>query len=87
MRWINSVGRQARLGEGTRKLGAFIDFSFIRQQVVPVAFAFYWSARMWTGIDDEMMGRFWLGWSTSLITILLILQVKFCDQIWGLTAQ
>jgi hypothetical protein len=42
---------------------------------------------MWTGIDDEVMGRFWLGWFISVVTILFILQVKFCDQIWGLTAQ
>ncbi|GAA5835762.1 hypothetical protein JCM9279_004640 [Rhodotorula babjevae] len=56
------------------------------QKFVPAAFALYWLGRMWTEIDGMGWGRAWLGWSTTILTLLLLLQVKFCDDLWPLTA-
>ncbi|GAA6037036.1 hypothetical protein JCM8097_005519 [Rhodosporidiobolus ruineniae] len=54
------------------------------QKIVPAAFSLYWLGRMWNDIDGLAWGRAWLGFSTIIITLLLLLQVKFCDDVFPL---
>ncbi|KAK4049692.1 hypothetical protein OIV83_003967 [Microbotryomycetes sp. JL201] len=56
------------------------------QKIVPAVMSLYWLGRMWNDIDHVSDGRFWIGWCLSLVVTLLILQIKFCDDIWPLTA-
>ncbi|GAA5879713.1 hypothetical protein JCM8547_004833 [Rhodosporidiobolus lusitaniae] len=54
------------------------------QKILPAAFALYWLARMWHNIDDSAWGRTWIVWSTMLLSALLLLQVKFSDDVFPL---
>ncbi|KAK4056164.1 hypothetical protein OIO90_002895 [Microbotryomycetes sp. JL221] len=56
------------------------------QKIVPAVMSLYWLGRMWNDIDDVVEGRFWIGWCLTLVVVLLVLQVKFCDDIWPLTS-
>lgn len=41
---------------------------------------------MWHQVDDIPFGRFWLAWFALLASLLLVLQLKFIDETWPLTA-
>ncbi|GAA6001272.1 hypothetical protein JCM10207_007496 [Rhodosporidiobolus poonsookiae] len=56
------------------------------QKIVPAAFAFYWLARMWTEIDDMAWGKTWIIWCTTILSLLMVLQIKFSDDVWPLAA-
>ncbi|KAM0787048.1 hypothetical protein ACM66B_006313 [Microbotryomycetes sp. NB124-2] len=56
------------------------------QKIAPAILALYWLGRMWNDIDHVSEGRFWIGWCLTLLVTLLLLQIKFCDDVWPLTA-
>ncbi|GAA5992498.1 hypothetical protein JCM10908_000850 [Rhodotorula pacifica] len=56
------------------------------QKFAPAGFALYWLARMWRDIDGVAWGRTWIVWCTLLLTLLLLLQVKFADDAFPLAA-
>ncbi|GAA6001260.1 hypothetical protein JCM10207_007490 [Rhodosporidiobolus poonsookiae] len=62
----------------------FTKYITFPQKLVPAIFALYWLGRMWNELEPMAWGRAWLGWSTMIITLLLLLQIKFCDDIFPL---
>ncbi|BGP38190.1 hypothetical protein JCM10449v2_002119 [Rhodotorula kratochvilovae] len=74
---------QDKLMRVSHKLLVFTKRITWVQKMGPAAFALYWLGRMWTEIDGMGWGRAWLGWSTTIIVLLLLLQVKFCDDVVG----
>lgn len=75
-------GLQRSLLRASWRLLKFTEVITFPQKIVPAGMALYWLARMWHDIDSTTDGRFWLGWATSLISVLLLLQVKFCDDVF-----
>ncbi|GAA5999369.1 uncharacterized protein JCM10292_001239 [Rhodotorula paludigena] len=75
---------QRRLLAIAHKLLVFTKYITWVQKVAPAAFSLYWLGRMWYEIDDIAWGRAWLGWSSLIIALLLLLQIKFCDDIFPL---
>ncbi|TNY17030.1 hypothetical protein DMC30DRAFT_433032, partial [Rhodotorula diobovata] len=77
---------QRRLLVVTHTLLRFTRYITFPQKLVPCAFAVYWLARMWTEIDDKAWGRAWIVWCTTILSLLMILQIRFCDDTWPLAA-
>ncbi|GAA6037025.1 hypothetical protein JCM8097_005514 [Rhodosporidiobolus ruineniae] len=75
---------QARLLKWAYALLWFTKWITFPQKLVPAAFSLYWLGRMWNDIDPMIWGRAWLGFSTAVIALLLVLQVKFCDDVFPL---
>lgn len=46
-----------------------------------------WLAKMWNDVKGSADGRFWLTWATLLVSTLLLLQIKFCDDIFPICKQ
>lgn len=44
------------------------------------------TSAVWDDIDSMPWGRAWIGICTSFVTLLLTLQVKFCDDVFPLSA-
>jgi hypothetical protein len=36
---------------------------------------------VWHNIDGMGWGKAWLAWSTFILVLLLLLQIKFCDDV------
>ncbi|GAA5947630.1 hypothetical protein JCM3775_001872 [Rhodotorula graminis] len=77
---------QRRLLVVTHKLLRFTRYITFPQKVLPCAFAVYWLARMWNEIDDKAWGQAWIVWCTIILSLLMVLQVRFCDDTWPLAA-
>ncbi|GJN88335.1 hypothetical protein Rhopal_001300-T1 [Rhodotorula paludigena] len=77
---------QATLEQSTYAAMVAYHLSNYLRKVVPAAFALAWLGLMWNDIASVSWGRAWIGVCTSFVTLLLILQVKFCDDIFPLTA-
>ncbi|GAA5835745.1 hypothetical protein JCM9279_004635 [Rhodotorula babjevae] len=77
---------QRRLLVATHKLLRFTRYITFPQKLLPCAFAVYWLARMWNEIDDKAWGRAWIVWCTMVLSLLMILQIRFCDDTWPLAA-
>ncbi|GAA5914076.1 hypothetical protein JCM8208_005134 [Rhodotorula glutinis] len=77
---------QRRLLVVTHNLLRFTRYITFPQKLLPCAFAVYWLARMWNEIDDKAWGRAWIVWCTVILSLLMILQVRFCDDTWPLAA-
>ncbi|GAA5926640.1 hypothetical protein JCM10213_002408 [Rhodosporidiobolus nylandii] len=75
---------QKRLLKATWLLLSFTKVITFPQKIAPALFALYWLGRMWRSIDEMAWGRAWLGWSTIIISLLLLLQIKFCDDVFPL---
>ncbi|GAA6037021.1 hypothetical protein JCM8097_005512 [Rhodosporidiobolus ruineniae] len=75
---------QKRLLKAAWVLLSFTKVITFPQKLVPAALSLYWLGRMWTSIDELAWGRAWLGFSTIIITLLLLVQVKFCDDVFPL---
>ncbi|BGO89825.1 hypothetical protein NBRC10512v2_001783 [Rhodotorula toruloides] len=56
------------------------------QKFLPVAFAIYWLKRLWAEVDYLPWGRAWCAMATTVLSLLLILQVRFCDDQSSLAA-
>ncbi|KAK4332668.1 LOW QUALITY PROTEIN: hypothetical protein RTBOTA2_001371 [Rhodotorula toruloides] len=56
------------------------------QKFLPVGFAIYWLKRLWAEVDYLPWGRAWCGMATAVLSLLLILQVRFCDDQSSLAA-
>ncbi|BGO97929.1 hypothetical protein RTBOTA2_001370 [Rhodotorula toruloides] len=56
------------------------------QKFMPVAFAIYWLEKLWEEVDNLPWGKAWCGLATTVISLLLILQVRFCDDQASLAA-
>ncbi|BGP30307.1 hypothetical protein JCM10296v2_002061 [Rhodotorula toruloides] len=56
------------------------------QKFLPVGFAIYWLKRLWADVDYLPWGRAWRGMATAVLSLLLILQVRFCDDQSSLAA-
>ncbi|GJN88336.1 hypothetical protein Rhopal_001301-T1 [Rhodotorula paludigena] len=80
------IGMQSSLLRTAYALLRFTRWITFPQKVVPAAFALAWLGMMWDDIDSMPWGRAWIGICTSFVTLLLILQVKFCDDIFPLSA-
>jgi hypothetical protein len=51
------------------------------QKFIPIGFATYWLARMWTEqVAYSALGRFWLAWCVMLLVVLVLMQVWFCEE-------
>ncbi|BGP46288.1 hypothetical protein JCM10450v2_002130 [Rhodotorula kratochvilovae] len=74
---------QQRLLRITYKLLRFTRWITFPQKLAPCAFAVYWLARMWNEIDDKAWGRAWIVWCTMILSLLMVLQVVFCDDVIG----
>ncbi|BGP23029.1 hypothetical protein JCM10295v2_001922 [Rhodotorula toruloides] len=61
------------------KLLVFTTFVAWPQKILPAAFALYWLGRMWNEIDHLPWGRAWIVVCTVILSLLLTLQIKFCD--------
>jgi hypothetical protein len=57
------------------------------QKLIPAVMALVWLAKMWDDVKGSADGRFWLAWATMLISSLLLLQVKFCDDVFPICNQ
>ncbi|TKA55051.1 hypothetical protein B0A53_02526 [Rhodotorula sp. CCFEE 5036] len=56
------------------------------QKFAPAGFALYWLTRMWHDIEGASWGRAWIVWSTLILLLLLVIQVKFADDAFPLAA-
>ncbi|GAA5971558.1 hypothetical protein JCM11641_000639 [Rhodosporidiobolus odoratus] len=56
------------------------------QKMAPAAFAVYWLVRMWGEVDDVAWGKAWIICCTIILSLLMILQIRFCDDIFPLAA-
>ncbi|BGP23031.1 hypothetical protein JCM10295v2_001924 [Rhodotorula toruloides] len=56
------------------------------QKFMPVAFAIYWLEKLWEEVDNLPWGKAWCGLATTVISLLLVLQVRFCDDQASLAA-
>ncbi|KAK4332669.1 SH3 domain protein [Rhodotorula toruloides] len=61
------------------KLLVFTTWIAWPQKILPAAFALYWLGRMWNEIDHLPWGRAWIVVCTVILSLLLTLQIKFCD--------
>ncbi|GAA5919814.1 hypothetical protein JCM6882_006488 [Rhodosporidiobolus microsporus] len=77
---------QHRLLVSTYRLLRFTRWITFPQKIAPAALALYWLVRMWHEIDDSSWGRTWIVWCTMILSLLLILQIKFCDDVFPLAA-
>ncbi|GAA5829721.1 hypothetical protein JCM11251_000259 [Rhodosporidiobolus azoricus] len=77
---------QRRLLVATYRLLRFTRWITFPQKIAPAALALYWLARMWNEIDNTMWGRTWIVWCTMILSLLMILQIKFCDDVFPLAA-
>ncbi|GAA5999377.1 uncharacterized protein JCM10292_001244 [Rhodotorula paludigena] len=80
------LGMQSSLLRSAYAMLRFTRWITFPQKVVPAAFALAWLGMMWDDIDSMPWGRAWIGICTSFVMLLLILQVKFCDDIFPLSA-
>ncbi|ORY88586.1 hypothetical protein BCR35DRAFT_329831 [Leucosporidium creatinivorum] len=74
--------RQRSLIKASWAVLTFTKFITFPQKIVPAVLCLTVLGRMWNDIDGSAYGRWWLGWSTIFISILLLLQVKFCDDVF-----
>ncbi|GAA6057679.1 hypothetical protein JCM3770_003837 [Rhodotorula araucariae] len=77
---------QRRLLTFAWKVLRFTRWTTFPQKLLPSAFAVYWLGRMWNEIDGKAWGRAWLAWCTVILSLLMVLQVVFCDDIFPLAA-
>ncbi|BGP60472.1 hypothetical protein NBRC10512v2_001782 [Rhodotorula toruloides] len=70
---------QRRLLVAAHKLLVFTTWIAWPQKILPAAFALYWLGRMWNEIDHLPWGRAWIVLCTVILSLLLTLQIKFCD--------
>ncbi|BGP23030.1 hypothetical protein JCM10295v2_001923 [Rhodotorula toruloides] len=56
------------------------------QKFLPCGFAIYWLRRLWSEVDHLPWGKAWCGLATAVLTLLLILQIRFCDDQASLAA-
>ncbi|BGP14115.1 hypothetical protein JCM10213v2_002055 [Rhodosporidiobolus nylandii] len=61
----------------------FTRWTAYPQKMVPAALALYWLARMWTVIDDSAWGKTWIVWCTTLLVLLMLLQVRIGYKLHG----
>ena len=84
--YLKLKGRQPRLQRKLLSVSyrslAFTKFITFPQKLGPAIMALYWLAKMWKDVDEKPVGRFWLAWCTVLLSALLTLQVKFCDDVF-----
>ncbi|ORY88610.1 hypothetical protein BCR35DRAFT_263328 [Leucosporidium creatinivorum] len=71
--------RLLRISWYSLRISKFITYP---QKLVPAIIALVWLGEMKRDVEGSADGRFWLAWATILIATLLILQVKFCDDIF-----